>query len=346
MRILAVCGANGSWLYPLSKWLIGNYEPRSIFHTPKEIQWKCNFLGIPIWNKKNYDIRDVGNVDVIVGAPNCGHSSILALSNSKFRDARDDESFKIFFLEIQRHKPTLFVMENLPKAKENAIELANEMGYMVINHTISMSQLGNSQVNRKRYILIGVNKDVPNAKNILLTMSKLKRMSKLKSSGELIGDLAKGTPLNPEIGHVREGIDDMITIYGGKKITLREAKHYWKIHPNAKRFEAKDRKYSQAPGVYRNLKYDYPAVARKADRQFNHLGYQMSPRELARIQGIPDDFKIYFPKDILNDKDRNYWINKGRVTATKCPPYEFGAWILDRIEALLASDFYKKKKIP
>jgi asparagine synthase (glutamine-hydrolysing) len=46
------------------------------------------------------------------------------------------------------------------------------------------------------------------------------------------------------------------------------------------------------PGVYRNLANEYPLTARKQNRQFNSLGYIMSPRELARIQGLPDDFKI------------------------------------------------------
>lgn len=338
MKILAVCGANGSWLYPLRKWLVGNFEPRSIYHTPNEVQWKCNFPGKPIWNKKTYGYDNLPQIDLIIGAPNCGHSSILALSNSKFRNAKDDESFRIFFSEINRHKPSLFIMENLPKAAENARELASELGYYIIDLNIPMSNLGNSQMNRNRYIIMGVNKELKNHKEICILMSKLKRMAKIKTAGDLVGNLAKGNSIDASLGHVREDLNDIITIYGGKKITLGEAKKYWRSHPEAKRFEAKDRKYTNAPGVYRNLKDDYPAVPRKANRQFNHFGYQMSPRELARIQGIPDEFKIYFPKDISDKKVRNFWINKGRVTATKCPPYEFGLWIEDRIRALLGSN--------
>ena len=337
MKILAVCGANGSWLYPLKEWLVGNYEPRSIYHTPKEVQWKSNFPKIPIWDKKTYGNHHIGEVNMIVGAPNCGHSSILALSNSKFRDAKDDESFRAFFSEVQNHQPEVFIMENLPKSAKNAEELASELGYYTIGLNISMFELGNSQKNRKRYIMVGVNMGLPNYKKIAKKLTRVKMMAEHKTAGELIKGLAFEKTLDINLGHIRESLDDIVTIYGGKKITLMEARQYWRDNPEAKRFDAENRKYTNAPGVYRNLKDEYPAVARKADRQFNHLGYQMSPRELARIQGIPDGFKIHFPLDISDKKVRNYWINKGRVTATKCPPYEFGAWIADRVRALLAS---------
>jgi site-specific DNA-cytosine methylase len=54
----------------------------------------------------------------------------------------------------------------------------------------------------------------------------------------------------------------------------------------------------------------------------------MSPRELARIQGVPDSFKIHLDKDNLQ-----YWINKGRASVTKCPPYQIAQWFKERIES-------------
>lgn len=58
-------------------------------------------------------------------------------------------------------------------------------------------------------------------------------------------------------------------------------------------------------------------TARKADRQFKWNGLPMSPRELARIMGIPDKFKIHIEED-----RKNYWINKGRLIVTQTFPYE------------------------
>ena len=52
----------------------------------------------------------------------------------------------------------------------------------------------------------------------------------------------------------------------------------------------------------------------------------MTPRELARIQNIPDSFKIY-----MDIKNPIYWINKGRTTVTKCPPYDIGKWFYNQL---------------
>lgn len=46
--VLGICGAQGALLFPLRDHLIGNVEPRGVFHTPKEEQWRANFDGIPL----------------------------------------------------------------------------------------------------------------------------------------------------------------------------------------------------------------------------------------------------------------------------------------------------------
>lgn len=124
------------------------------------------------------------------------------------------------------------------------------------------------------------------------------------------------------MGHYVEPLDQLITIYGGCKITLREIKEVWTTTLKHKsRYTAEGRKYTIAPGVYKNLPNKPPATARKQNRQFNHKGEMMSPRELARIQGVPDTFVLPVnPNTIKRD------LNKARVCITKCPPYEVGAW--------------------
>lgn len=342
MRVLSICGGNGVWLFPFKEWLIGNIEPRSLFHTMRNEQWELNFQSKVMC--KSLNIYRWDNVEVIVGAPNCGHSSMMALTNSTFREAKEDESFRYFFEGVKMYNPKMFIMENLPKSADNARELALTLGYEFVEHNISMGELGNSQLNRKRYILIGIKQDLPSRtkKRIKNIMSRIKMMATHKTCGELLHglDITGGGRNSARLGHVREDLSDMVTIYAGRKITLQEAKEYWDSNPYEKRFKAIDRKYDTAPGVYRNLKYDYPAVARKADRQFNHHGFQMTPRELARIQGIPDSFGIYFPRDLSNPKIRNYWINKGRTSVTKCPPYEFGLWVKDRLSRIEAKALF------
>jgi site-specific DNA-cytosine methylase len=147
-------------------------------------------------------------------------------------------------------------------------------------------------------------------------------MSKLKTSGQLINDLRFVYP-SLKLGHVREKDNTLITIYAGKKVKVGEIKKIWLTkHLNEKRLPVEGRNFTSAPGVYKNLEEDYPATARKQNRQFNHFGEMMSPRELARIQGLPDEFKI-----AMDDANIQYWINKGRATIAKCPPYEVGTYI-------------------
>ena len=135
---------------------------------------------------------------------------------------------------------------------------------------------------------------------------------------------------NLSLGHIREDINSEITLYAGFKIKLSEVQKFWINNPTLKRYKVHDKKFTTAPGVYRNLKKGPPATARKANRQFNPEGLQMSPRELARIQGVPDDFVIYFENSNIG-----YWINKGRATVTKTPPWEIGEWFKNQITKIL-----------
>ncbi len=54
LKVLGVCGGQGALLFPFRDKLIGNIEPRGVFHTAKEEQWKANFKGIPFLKGMNY----------------------------------------------------------------------------------------------------------------------------------------------------------------------------------------------------------------------------------------------------------------------------------------------------
>ena len=325
VEILAVCGSNGSWLLPVREKLVGNIEPRSVFHTPNQEQWRLNFGDIPFY-KSPKELFLFPNV--IVGAPDCGSSSMMALTRSKgFSNPLENDSFNMFFSSIQEMQPDLFFMENLPKAKESVKSIAWLKQRYHLHFLIGpVTLFGNSQKGRVRIITMGIHKDFPmNHKFIWNHISRLTEV-KPKTCRELLRGLTSEN-YSTETGHVTEDLDETITIYAGCKMKLKKIKSYWDKNSNLKRFESSDRKYQTAPGVYRNLPDEYPQVARKANRQFNSEGIQMSPRELARIQGIPDTFRIKVESDNLK-----YWINKGRATVAKCPPYEIGLWISQSID--------------
>lgn len=328
MKILGVNGGNGVILYSLRKYLIGNVEIRSVFKVPNDDQWKLNFGDIPLITRAE-GLTDYFTVDVIVGAPNCGHSSMLAYSRAKkLGDPMKDESLELYMITISLYKPKVFMMENLPKMLDmvpESVWRSSFPEYEFIFHKLSVTEWGNSQVNRIRLVIIGLKKTwfKDNLSKTQYHFSNVYKVKEIKICEILSIGLDKE---NWDIGHIREDINDIITMYSGFKISLKKVQEFWLTHPTLKRWPVHEGNFTTAPGVYRNLANNYPAVARKANRQFNDQGLQMSPRELARIQNIPDSFKIWF-----DENRKGFCINKGRTTVTKTPPYDIGRWFYKQL---------------
>ena len=325
MKTISVMGGNGVICYPFKNHLLFNAETRKLFHTKDNEQWVLNFKSIPYYKEKDFlENVQLNDLDVLIGAPDCGHSSALAYSRAKkLSNPRDNESLTLFIKSVLKYNPKVFLMENLPKLLVSITKEDFEntfKNYSLIFHTQSVSEFGNSQKTRIRLIIIGINKEYfgKDLELIQYHFSKIYKVSKLKTCGELTGDLKKE---NLELGNIREDINSTITLYAGFRSTLYDIRDYWRKNPTKKRITVHGRNFTTAPGVYRNLFNDYPSTARKANRQYNHNGLQLTPRELARIQGIPDRFKIF-----INPKNKMYWINKARTTVTKCPPFEIGYW--------------------
>ncbi len=324
MKILGICGGNGVILYPMRKYLIGNVEIRPNFKTPDDVQWNLNFPNIPLITIPEH-LTNFTFCDVIVGAPNCGHSSMLSYSRAKkLSDPMKDESFELYMISLKLYKPKVFLMENLPKMLDMIpAEVWNSSfpDYDLVFINFPVTYWGNSQKTRKRLVIIGFRKDhfKGHEKGVRDYFLNVYKVNEPKVCRELLKDL-------PEDGDFREDIDDIITMYSGFKISLKNAQKFWLNNPTLKRWPVEDKKFTTAPGVYRNLDNDFPAVARKANRQFNAQGLQMSPRELARIQGLPDTFKIH-----MDHNRKIFSINKGRTTITKTPPYEIARWFYKQL---------------
>lgn len=324
-KVLGVSGGNGVILHPFNKHLIGNVETRSVFHTFNEAQWKLNF-------RVNQDQSEVkylrSMVDVIVGAPDCGHSSVLAYSRGKkLKDPKENDSLNLFIKYINEYQPKFFLMENLPKLLDNWGEEIEDIfpDYRLIIHKKSVSAWGNSQVSRVRLVVIGLHRVLPDG--LRKRFSLPSPYTNLKKSGELIKDLREE---NPDICNVRESQNTQIALYykGLRKITAGLAQELWMgKFRDLKKWPVNEGNLKNQPGIYRNFEEHYPLTVRKQSRQFNHWGLMMSPREMARIQGIPDSFKLWYDGS-------QYSINKARVTVAKTPPYEIGAWFKNCLDSL------------
>ena len=186
-----------------------------------------------------------------------------------------------------------------------------------------MAEFGNSQVSRERLIIVGVRKF-----NNPWKLEDFSIPNFPKNQLKKVKDLEKGLEkLDPKICHIREDDNKVVCMEKDfKKLNLKQIREIWNSpeYKDRKKWDATTTgkgKMRNLPGVYRNLPDDFPLTARKQNRQFNSKGYMMSPRELAVIQGIPNSFKLWY------DPNRDqYSINKARITATKCPPYELGQW--------------------
>lgn len=334
MKVLGINGGNGVILYPFKKYLIGNIEPRSDFFMGNyKDQWRLNFGNIPIRRTDHFFRGE--QVDVIVGHPDCGHSSNLAYSRGKkLGDGKNNESMQLYINCVNAFKPKLFLFENLPTLFKSFPEAEFDEAFPdhtlhKINGTVAL--YGNSQISRHRLVIIGIRKGI---KSITASDFKLPKSENinLKTSKALLADL--NYP-DESLCHIRESLDTVVCMEKDfKKLNLKEIKEIWNspAYKNRKKWDATTTgkgRMKNLPGVYRNLADEYPLTARKQNRQFNHLGDIMSPRELARIQGIPDDFKLYY-----DPNKSQYTINKARITATKTPPYEIGLWFYKRLRKL------------
>lgn len=321
-KVLGINSGLGVSLFPFKKNLIGNVEMRGIFHTPGNEQWKANFGLIPLRRDTTFFLLE--KPDVIISSPDCGSGSVFRFSRSKeLGDHKNNKSLAMFFENINYYKPKFFLFENLNGLfksfpETDFAELLKD--YRLIKHLESVSKWGNSQKSRKRLVIVGVRRDQPKVMDKIFR--KLPEQVPLLRCWELYGDLGLA---DRSIGHLREPIDTSISIHAKKKMTLEEIRQHWKTRLKGKKRWVTEPgfNFTTAPGVYRNLNHDYPATARKANRQFAQDGLTLTPRQLARIQGIPDSFKIYIGPD---DNKIGYWINKGRTVCTKTPPYEIGLW--------------------
>lgn len=326
LKVLGVCGGNGVILYPFRRNLIGNIEFRSAFKSKSNLQWYQNFK-VPYVSDLTVGQYLFKEVDVIIGAPDCGHSSILTYTGGrgKLKDPNENESVRTFFSSIKQYQPKLWLMENLP-GMMNTITMSdfkdNFPNYRFVFHNLSVSEFGNSQKTRKRLVVIGIQKDLP--ADVFMYMNDIYRVNEIKTVGELLEGLEED---DLEFGNVREDEE--------KEVKMGKTHYSFKAIAKEWNTKLKKEKYwptgivkmPYIPGVYRVKKNDFPQTCRKDPRQFRPDGKPLSPRELARFQGIPDKFKFF-----MNPEKVEHSINKARATVTKGAPYEIGLWFKNQLE--------------
>ncbi len=329
MRIINVSGGNGVLSYALKSYIIGNIEPRKDYYIRNNTpQWDLNYT-VPMVTKIDPFIDE--KVDIVMGHPKCGAYSILALSRGKtFKESKEEPSLTLFLSSINHYLPKIFLMENLPKlleshTKESFIKLFPTYRLTFLEGPVTL--FGNSQETRKRLIIIGVAKRLKRSKYISsIFLEEFGPACRPKPMKVLL----EGTEgLN---GDFNENLSELVTLYAGCKMTWEDIQCGWeKLYPN-KRWLVHDRNFSTAPGVWNTWDEHTPLTIRKTNRQF-YQGKPLTPRQLARCQGLPDEFQI-----LDEGHEKTTLLNKGRITMGSSPPFELGEWFLS---CLKKSNFMK-----
>lgn len=325
LRVLGICAGQGALLFPWRNQLLGNIEPRSVFHTPNEEQWKLNFGETPFLRK---ELPEKWRPDIILSSPDCGASSTMRLSKAKeLGNPEKNESIKLVLEGIIMYQPKIFMIENVPRLMNLVPESFWESvfpNYKLLFKVNSVSDFGNSQVSRKRLIIIGIKK---HAKSYLNLFDVIFSVNTPKCSRFLLEqpNRQRNIPLDKTLA-----MYDYRKLPKKKNLTVKEIQHLW-THDfkNEKKWPIKTARMSTLPGVYRLDPDKPPLTLRPADRQFRPDGLPLGVHDYKNIQGFPDKFKIYLPEE-----NYLYWLNKSRYTIAKGAVYEVGIWFKRCIKQL------------
>ncbi|MCM1438782.1 MAG: DNA cytosine methyltransferase [Roseburia sp.] len=323
LRILGVSAGQGALLYPFKDQLVANVELRGVFHTKGEEQWKLNFGDVPFLKSLEPVLNE--HVDIIIGSPDCGASSVMRLSKVKqLGNPKENKSLNLLLQAVQHFQPKIFLIENLPRLISLLPQSYFEEAlpdYKIVYHHCSVAEYGNSQTSRKRLVIIGIQKK---AKNFLKAFDKVFSIDDCKVTSDLLE--AAYYKLNNK--NYMPPLEKTLAMYDYRKLpqkknlTVKQIHHLWKKDfVNEKKWPIKTAKMSTLPGVYRLEKDKAPLTLRPADRQFRPDGWPLGIQDFKNIMGFPKSYQVYMDKD-----EYLYWLNKARYTLAKGSVYQVGLW--------------------
>lgn len=333
-NVLGVSAGQGALLFPwklAGHKVLGNVEPRAVFHTKGEEQWVGNF-GKAIFTKNLEEVLDK-KVDVIVSSPDCGASSVMRLSKVKqLGTPEKNASLTLVLKAINHFKPRVFLLENLPRLLSLLPKQFFEEAlpdYKLVYHCCSVAEFGNSQVSRKRLVIIGVLKKKAKLLNKFDTLFKV---NSLKDTKGVLNSLVDDPDSNVSIArNWIPKLDKVLAMYDYRKLPKKVNLNVKQVHDlwvgdfkNEKKWPIKTARMSTLPGVYRLEADKPPLTLRPADRQFRPDGWPLGILDFKNIMGFPYEFRVY-----MNLKDYNYSLNKARYTLAKGSVYEVGLWFLN-----------------
>lgn len=277
---------------------VANEFDKTIWATFKANHPKTHLIEGDIRNVQKKDIEKFldGEVDGIIGGPPC-----QSWSEAGALRGINDERGKLFFDYIrilEEFQPKFFLAENVSgmlanrhsEAVQNILTLFEEAGYQVSMNLVNAKDYGVAQ-ERKRVFYIGFRKDL----NIDFKFPKgsTEEDSKKITLRDIIWDLQyTAVPALNKNKHNPEAINNNEYFIGAFSTIFMSRNRVKAWDEQAYTVQASGRQcqlHPQAPKMVKFGKND----CRFAEGQEN-MYRRMSVREVARIQGFPDDFKFIY----------------------------------------------------
>lgn len=278
--------------------LVANEFDKTIWATFKANHPNTHLIEGDVRNVRKEDIAEFidGEVDGIIGGPPC-QSWSEAGSLKGIKDSRGQLFFDYIRI-LKEFQPKFFLAENVSgmlanrhsDAVQNILQLFEEAGYDVSFTMVNAKDYGIAE-ERKRVFYIGFRHDL----NIDFGFPKgsTKDDSKKLTLRDIIWDLQDtAVPAGPKNYHNPEAINNNEYFTGAYSPIFMSRNRVKSWDEQAYTVQASGRQcqlHPQAPKMEKVGKNDCRFVKGKED-----LYRRMTIREVARIQGFPDDFQFIY----------------------------------------------------
>ena len=269
-----------------------------------------------------------GEVDGIIGGPPCQSWSEAGALRG-IEDARGQLFFDYIRI-LKEFKPKFFLAENVSgmlanrhsEAVKNILSMFEEAGYDVSLTLVNAKDYGVAE-ERKRVFYIGFRKDL--GIQFRFPKGSTEEDDKKLTLRDIIWDLQfTAVPSGPKNHHNPEAINNNEYFTGAYSTIFMSRNRVKSWDEQAYTVQASGRQcqlHPQAPKMVKFGKNDCRFVEGK-----EHLYRRMTIREIARVQGFPDDFKFIY------EETNNAYKMIGNAVPVNLA-YEIGIAIRNTLEA-------------
>lgn len=277
---------------------VANEFDKTIYETFKVNHPQTHLIENDVRNISKKDIKPYfnGDIDGIIGGPPC-----QSWSEAGALRGIEDERGQLFFEYIRllkECKPKFFLAENVSgmlsnrhsSAVKNIIELFENAGYDVTVNMANAKDYGVAE-ERKRVFYIGFRKDIQI--NFKFPGGSTEFANKKITLKDIIWDLQDtAIPAEKNNQHNPNAINNNEYFTGSYSPIFMSRNRVKSWNEQAFTVQASGRQcqlHPQAPKMEKIDKNSYRFVPGK-----EHLYRRMTIREIARIQGFPDDFQFIY----------------------------------------------------